>query len=298
MKKLPLLLLTLTLIINFSCSDSESSENSLYDNFVALFNGNMITDFINNEIDGIISISDNGDFKLESSEGTITGDAVLDNNIYSITNLNGNGIFEDAIFTNGQLNINNSDLSITGNYEDASNITINGSIVICPTNSIEDCGNNGNQGGLNIFENTLSIDYANSNTTDTQQFDFTEYADLVSNSDNGANINFGGPTDCNNPKSGLGFFHYSADKPPLTTGTFNVGVENSNSIQIIMIVRNCSSRDYTGFDTSYGTITISRIDPYIADTSGEIHVTFNDVRLEDGGYYIVFSGTLKGRWNY
>ena len=299
MKKLTLLLLTLTLLINFSCSDSDSSEDSLYDNFVALFNGNMLTDFINNEIDGIISISDNGDFKLESSEGTLTGDAVLDNNVYSISNLNGNGIFEDATFTSGQLDLDNSDLSIIGNYIDSSNITINGPIIICPTNSIEDCGNNGNQSGLNIFENTISIDYSNSSTSDTQQVDFTEHADSVSNSDNGARIDFGGPTDCNNTKSDIAFFHYSAEDPPLTTGTFNVGVVNSNYMQVLMTVRDCSNRNYRALDTSYGTITINRIDPYIPDTSGEIHVTFNNVRLGDlSGNYIVFSGTLKGRWNY
>lgn len=139
MKKL--LFTSLLLVLIYSCSnndnpeviiddDSGSGGSTFIDRFEAQFNGNMIAENINNEIDAKVYISETGNFTLESFIGRITGNVELENDIYTITNLSGDGAFESSSFTEGQLILNNSNLILNGNYIDSSPLVINGEVEI------------------------------------------------------------------------------------------------------------------------------------------------------------------------
>jgi len=138
MKKLTNLLLTLTLIINFSCSKTnDDTDNSQNEGLEAQFIGNMITGSINNEVVGKVYITETGNFTLESFSGRITGNAELENDIYTITNISGDGAFESSTFTNGQLNLNNLNLNLNGNYIDSNPILINGGVQVFTGEELE-----------------------------------------------------------------------------------------------------------------------------------------------------------------
>jgi len=131
MKNKYAIVLVLTLLMFSSCSkSSDNNDNTTNEVFEAQFSGNMTTGNINNDVDGIVSISETGNFMLESFIGRLTGNAELENNIYTITNISGNGVFESSTFSEGQLNLNNLNLNIEGTYVDSAPIAINGEVEI------------------------------------------------------------------------------------------------------------------------------------------------------------------------
>jgi len=422
MKNKYAIVLVLTLLMFSSCSkSSDTNDNTLNEVFGAQFSGNMTTGNINNDVDGIVSISETGNFMLESFSGRLTGNAELENNIYIITNISGSGAFESSTFSEGLLNLDNLNLNIEGTYIDSTPIAINGEIeiiwieeyeqmwtdartkssvffshnelcsasitingitldglgthynengalcdqstygdlfttkyhrdvdndisetfcntqtlfnpltgeyntsewctiskfivdkntqytytvdwdngysytdtftsadggqgvTICLTNPLEDCDDTsgGSSQGQEIIENTLTIDYANSNTTESGQFNFSNLCSLESGSNH--IIIFG---DENSPS-----------RIRLTTYILDEGTYNFSDPYTMISARIIS--DGIPYDYSpSGTIEVTFIERY-PNSGGEIHLTFNEVSINAfypyTGNNIEFSGTLKARW--
>lgn len=430
MKNKYAIVLVLTLLMFSSCSkSSDTNDNTLNEVFGAQFSGNMTTGNINNDVDGIISISETGNFMLESFSGRLTGNAELENNIYIITNISGSGAFESSTFSEGQLNLNNLNLNIEGTYIDSAPIAINGEVeiiwieeyeqmwtdarikssvffshnelcsasitingitldglgthynengalcdqstygdlfttkyhrdvdndisetfcntqtlfnpltgeyntsewctiskfivdkntqytytvdwdngysytdsftsadggqgvTICLTNPLDDCdgSSGGGSQGQEIIENTLIIDYANSNTTESGQIQFTveEYlCEMFYNGDNPYQLKFGTQDD------GGSFFSFGTDGSSIQEKVYQLGDEAFAYIQI-----NPLPEGILYFDNPTGTIEVTYLDIYPGfGNGGEVHLELNNVRLESNtNYYIIVSGTLKARW--
>ncbi|MBU2921741.1 hypothetical protein KO504_10340 [Winogradskyella psychrotolerans] len=427
MKNKYAIVLILTLLIFSSCSkSSDNNDTTLNEEFGAQFSGNMITGNINNDIEGVVSISETGNFILESFSGRLTGNAELENNIYTITNISGNGAFESSTFSDGQLNLDNLNLNIEGTYIDSTPIAINGeieiiwieeyeqmwtdartkssvffshnelcsasitingitlyglgthynengalcdqstygdlfttkyhrdvdndisetlcntqtlfnpltgeyntsewctiskfivdkntqytytvdwdngysytdtfmsadggqAITICPTNPLEDCDDfdsgNGNNQEQEIIENTIIIDYANSETIENGQFNFSNLCSLESGSNH--IIIFG---DENSP-SRIRLSTYILDE-----GIYNFSDPYPSTPKIYArIISDGILYDYS----PTGSFEVTFIERY-PDSGGEIHLTFNEVSVDaffpNLGNNIEFSGTLKARW--
>lgn len=137
--------------------------------------------------------------------------------------------------------------------------------------------------GINIFENTLIIDYSISNTSETEQFIFSDFCYL----DEYGQMSFGGELG-----SYLAFF-INGWETPLHVGTYTIG-ESEDQLNI-----DCyTNSGWNHFGVS-GTANITYLENE-STSAGEIHVTFNNVKVKrhTNDEFFVFSGTLKGKWNF
>lgn len=172
------------------------------------------------------------------------------------------------------------------------------------TNPSGDCSGGGGGGGVpvngEILENTLIIDYTESNTPQT------------------GNIDFPGPKFCeasywNDGVSGIDFGEFYLNGSFLQISINGATVGTIKNIQelvypigeledeaSIWLVKDQDPGIDVGYGTTYGnatgTVEVTHLLKY-PDSGGEVDLLFNSCRIYSfEGYYITFSGTLKARW--
>lgn len=126
-------------LLVIACSNGDDGDSSPQNfeefAFSGIFRGTLYSNNTTNEIEGYVTIEDNGETTLDLLSGRMIGTSVLDGDNYNITINQVTGIFQDVTNITGVIEISTRTIYLSGTNPDGTPITVGGDVPPVPVQS-------------------------------------------------------------------------------------------------------------------------------------------------------------------